>query len=477
MMCFINCNKYEIRRALLLCCSVFCSSVIFCSPSGYWETKEQSETNKYAFHEGPLLIRFNISPFATIESVSGELFGLQSSDGAYRMIVIDWDREEKRCRAFFNVNHKVKRYVFNDVDLNTLTTISITADFKNDYIELAINDDTTTVNGMYLSLNERYRYAILPNLSVSPGEDMYPVFIISNLTVSTALDNPHKMFWGYILIIFINLLIIISLFIHRRIRKHRKNHIKDDIRDANPFGNFDMPLSGAIYLFGGLKIYNLQGVDISRQLSPILREVLSLLIVHSAGIGISSAKLTEILWNDMPFKNARNNRSVYFNKLRKLLSTVGDIKIENSNNYWKIKCDNVFVDYLYYKKKMDLPEKFSKETIGGIISVLRSGNILPEMDYLWLDEVKSEISNEVMDRLLAYGESDAVKNNPAVYITISEILSKLDSFNEDALIFRCKAYVLLGRHQSARSSYDKFCIEYKSVYNEDFPIPFVEIVK
>ena len=439
--------------------------------------ERETEANKYIFYEKPLFIGFNIKPFTPIESVTGELFGLKSSDGAYRMIFMDWDREEQCCRLFFSVNHKVKRYLFNHVDLNIQTRISIIADFKNDQIELSINNDTITMKNLHLLQDEGYRYTILPILSVSPDEDTNPIFTITDLTISAKPNKSNG--WGmeYFLIIFANLLIIISLFVHHRLRKRKKNDIQDDILNVNPFGKFDKPLSGAIYLFGGLKIYNRQGEDISRQLSPILKEALSLLIVHSYGTGISSAKLTELLWSDMSSKNARNNRGVCFNKLRKLLNVVGDIKIENNDNYWKINCNNVFIDYLYYREKMVLPEEFSKETIGGIIAIARNGNILPEMDYLWLDEIKSEIANEIMDRLLAYGESEIVKNNPIIYFIISEILSKLDSFNEDALTFRCKAYVLLGRHQSAKNSYDKFCAEYKSVYNEDFPTSFVEIVK
>ena len=465
---------YNKIRSVLFFASFF--FFIFFSGSVFGNEKEP-ESNRYVFYENPLTIHFNIKPFNTIESVTGELFGLKSSDGTYRTIFMDWSREDGHCNVFFNVNHKVKRQVFHHVDLNAQTTIAIVVDFKNDQIALAINNDTVIVKNMHLLPDEGYRYSILPILSVSPDEDTNPIFTISNLSISAKSGRPSTERWKFFLIIFVNILIIISLYIHHRFRKHQKNTVQDDILNANPFGRFDMPLSKAIYLFGGLKIYDRQGEDISQQLSPILKEVLSLLIIHSPGIGISSAKLTELLWSDMPSKNARNNRGVYFNKLRKILNAVGDIEIENHDNCWKINCGNVFVDYFYYKKKMDLPEEFSKEQIGGIIAIAHNGNILPEMDYLWLDEVKSKIANEIMDRLLAYGESEAVNNNPVIYFALSEVISKLDSFNEDALIFRCKAYVLLGRHQSAKNCYDKFCIEYKSVYNEDFPTPFTEIVK
>lgn len=147
----------------------------------------------------------------------------------------------------------------------------------------------------------------------------------------------RRTWWWVAAIIIIDLAIYFAMLRGRRANKNRYdkgtsksvtvNTPAEQVQES--FSLADLPRVSAIHLFGGFHVYDAQGEDITKQFSPMLRELLSLIIIYSPENGISANQLKDILWFDKETKNARNNRSVYLGKLRALLNGMGEYSLSN----------------------------------------------------------------------------------------------------------------------------------------------------
>ncbi len=435
------------------------------------------DPKRYNYFNDYLLIAFDIEPAHHSNIVSGELLEIRSDRRVTRSLLMEWDASRGGTEVFFHSDRKFRRYAFAHMRLDSALRMEIAFDFRQDMVTLTSGPDTVRIREMKLSRDEAYSFALLPGLSAVSG-DMGPELKVKNLSVlSDAPGRSKRVFFWYLFIIGADIVIFLFILLYYRRRK-RSGEAEQDLLRASSIHTVELPRASAVYLFGGLKIYDRNGEDVSKRLSPMLRELLSILVVFSGQGGVPSSTLKDLLWFDMSPDNARNNRAVNFRKLRMVLSMAGNMEIvKTEGGNWKLEPGEVFVDYLYYKDILSSPAPLSREDVEKIISLARNGNILPETDYVWLDATKGEVSDQIIDRLLLFAESDAIRNNAGAYFVIAEAISKLERLNEDALKFRCKAYALSGRHQSAKNSYDRFCVEYKTVYGQDFPIPFTEVVK
>jgi hypothetical protein len=93
----------------------------------------------------------------------------------------------------------------------------------------------------------------------------------------------------------------------------------------------------AIYLPDSFRVFDKNGINVTKEFSPMLRQLFTLLLLYTAknGIGISSSKLKDALWFDKSEKNAKNNRGVFINKLRQLFEQIGTIKTTIYTGAWK----------------------------------------------------------------------------------------------------------------------------------------------
>ena len=208
----------------------------------------------------------------------------------------------------------------------------------------------------------------------------------------------------------------------------------------------------------------------------MVRELPSLIIIHSGGQGISWDKLGETLWYDKSALSARNNRAVYIGKLRALLETVGSCELSNDTGYWKFTSDDIFVDYLEYAS-MDWSVEADRGQIERLLSLTMAGNLLPDTDYRWLDKYKGEVADLVIDKLWQCSRKEDAGHMPEFLIAVADAIFRFDQLNEHALYLKCRAYYVSGRHSSAKHAYDLFCTEYKEVYGKNFPYSFTELIE
>jgi hypothetical protein len=238
----------------------------------------------------------------------------------------------------------------------------------------------------------------------------------------------------------------------------------------------------AIYLFGQFRVLDAKGEDITKLLTPLLKELFLVILVYTIknNKGISSEALNDLLWHDKSDKDAKNNRSVNLAKLKSILEKVGNCAIsKEETGAWHFHCPDrdVYVDFQVLTSLVQTKGQLNKRFMQDVLSITSRGTFLPQTDYNWLDDFKSEVSGSVLDRCQEYIESGNLVGDPEFAIEVANTMLHFDRLNEVALKYKCHSLVALKRHALANNTYLTFAKEYKEIYGEDFPKSFNEIIK
>lgn len=289
------------------------------------------------------------------------------------------------------------------------------------------------------------------------------------------------------LIPFILLLSGIGIFVYRRrnavkkgsfnnqVKIHTENLLKQEISDSEIVTN-----KYHIVLFGGFQVYNKNNEDITSYFSPLLKELLLLIFLYSFknNKGISSEKLTEILWYDKSEKSARNNRAVNIAKLKGFLEEIGTCELSKKTGYWKIAFEDSQIksDYFDFINITSSKKNLTKQKVIQLIEISQKGGFLVNAHYEWLDEFKSQVSDIIMDTLVVYGQKADIKAEAEFIVHLADCIFNFDLVNEEAMILKCKAQYCMGKHSHAKATYEKFFKEYLSMYNQEYDKAFTDII-
>lgn len=239
------------------------------------------------------------------------------------------------------------------------------------------------------------------------------------------------------------------------------------------------PYKSCILLFGNLQLYDEEGNEITKQFSPLVKELFLVILLYSIRWdGISSEKLKELLWFDKPSESARNNRSVNIAKLKAILDKMKHCQVSKDTGYWKINIDfgKIEVDYMHYLTLLGNRKLLTKQSIIELASITKRGNFLSNVEYEWLDSFKSEISNEIVDAYLRYAASVKIADDPEFLVKLANYVFYFDPVNEEAMILKCKALAHLGKHSLAKTTFENFAREYNRIYGEDFRKDMPEVL-
>ncbi|RZK74023.1 MAG: galactose oxidase [Pedobacter sp.] len=240
-------------------------------------------------------------------------------------------------------------------------------------------------------------------------------------------------------------------------------------------------IKNAILLFGDLQLFDRDGNDITKYFTPLIRELFLVVLLYTIkwGRGISTEKLTEILWFDKTADSARNNRSVNIAKLKTILEKMDSCQISKKTGYWKIIFEeqSVKIDYSQYLNIVNSKGEIDKQRINELTQIIHRGSFLSNVEYDWLDAFKSEISNEIIDTYLHYANTVKIADDPEFLINLANYVFYFDQVNEAAMIIKCKALVHLGKHSLAKTKFETFCKEYKAIYGEEYKQTFQTILE
>jgi len=241
----------------------------------------------------------------------------------------------------------------------------------------------------------------------------------------------------------------------------------------------EMPRNSVLF-FGGLQVFSREGVDITNRFSPLLKELFLLIWLYSIKYdkGISSEKLTELLWFDKDEHSANNNRAVNIAKLKQILSDIDTCTLSHKTAYWKIEFDDkvLFNDYHECLKITNTKKILPKEKIARLIELSQKGIFLASANYQWLDDFKDNISNVIIDKMTAFAQSQKIEEDPGFMVHLAESLFIFDIVNEEAMILKCKALTLMGKHSLASHTFSKFTKDFKTLYNQHYDKSLEEVI-
>lgn len=230
-----------------------------------------------------------------------------------------------------------------------------------------------------------------------------------------------------------------------------------------------------IELFGGFNIVNRNKENITTRFSPKRKQIFILVLIETLKEkGISSKQLTDKLWAGYSSESAKNNRSTQVQRIREIIKESSGISIDYHNKKWLLNfeedvyCDLAQYFYLIEKIKHFPQNTFNSELLSEILDIIEKGTLLPNMDDEWLDNFKSEISDDLIETLLPlYGNHDFMLLTE-LFLRMSNALLIFDSLNETILSHKINALIKLGKTTQAQETLEHF----EKVYHQCYAQPF-----
>lgn len=238
-----------------------------------------------------------------------------------------------------------------------------------------------------------------------------------------------------------------------------------------------------ITCFGGLRVVDSEGKDISKKFSPKLKQLFVLILLHSVDNqkGISSKEMSDLLWPGMSPQNAKNIRGTNIQNLKMLLSTCNGFKLVFKDKLWLLEFEeDYFVDFelveIWLTNAPNIDLTNVTEQLPKILSILKKGTLLPNMGESWLDVFIDRTSN----RIVEYGQKlcqiliDEKLEN--LVLEIAEVISINDPLNEPALRKKISILTRQGKLGLAHTVFDNFVKLYFELYQEKYPGDFKSMI-
>lgn len=395
-------------------------------------------------------------------------------------------------------------YLFSTLQGGILLKFSIEhPDFEPMSLPLGIELESQYMYyNLYYSPQQQKLYTCILRAEVSGKSNVeiyelgFPPIAVSSFLQPELPISPKSTNTSLIigLCIIIGLAIIAIAFLYHQKRKKRqlsfsiitpnerqsqeqKQDIKIEVPQTTPtktFHNYDCSKS-CICFFGGFRVFDKEGNNITNTFTPILKNLLILLILYTGKEekGIVSHKMLQLLWPDKSEKSAQNNRNVYISKLRNILEQIGDIKIINKNSFWSIQFgENTFCDYLEAIRLFN--EIGNDNNLEKILELLLHGAMLPNTETDWIDTFKTDFSNMTIDLLSQLLKKENLSDT--LKLKIADTLFQHDYINEEALSAKCRILCQQGKKGLAKLVYDSFCKEYSNLLADEYPHSLKEII-
>lgn len=230
-----------------------------------------------------------------------------------------------------------------------------------------------------------------------------------------------------------------------------------------------------ITCFGGLKVIGADGADVSKKMSPKIRQLFALILLHSVGSqkGISSKEMSDLLWPGVSPQNAKNIRGTNIQNLKALLAPCSGIKLIFQDKLWFFEfSEECFIDYAFVVNWLSEERYYDLERLTrglpGFLSVLKNGTFFQNLNESWIDPYVSQVSTRVIE----YGESLFQVLQEGKYDTllldVAEVISINDPLNEPALRKKISILTRQGKLGLAHLVYDNFGKLYVELYQEKY---------
>lgn len=435
-------------------------------------------TKQFNYLDKGSIIALRIATPAQDKVVFESLMRIESTDKELYNLILSHS-PQVGAELLWVCNSEIEKVRIDSYDIDSISsdTLSVvfSVHFPADSVYISANGHSYPFSSHGIRSDRGYRFHIL-------GDKHSQLKLLSRQAelLTVGKEEQHLSAWYWILLIVV-VDMIIFLGMHWRHRRQKRLKANNRIEILTSFGDeggtVKLPRANAVYLFGGLQVFDNKGEEVSQRFSPLLRELFILLLLRSADNGISSEELTTTLWFDKDDVSAKNNRAVNLSKLRVLVESVGGCTIAKISGNWRVQFDKTaFVDYYECLPEKIRPDSLTTERIKIIAALTAKGSLLSECDYLWLDSFKSHMADNLIESLLKYATLLDEHEAYDTKLLISDIIFRFDSVNEPALRLKCGTYVAMRKQYMAKTTYEHFCREYKSLYDEPFEHSFNSII-
>lgn len=334
--------------------------------------------------------------------------------------------------------------------------------------ELAKMADATAIN--------IYTIADPPNLSTTATPASLPVTKNSNSS-------------GLVFFILAALAAMaIAFLIFKRIRKkeatvpaivQEKYTVAENPGPGEGTQQAQVPVS-RISLFGNFEVFDKTGNNLTQSFTPLLKELFLMIIIYTIRLekGVSLDTLNENFWSGKDARDLKNNRAVNIAKLKALLEKLDSCTLRKEAGQWKFIYDKeqVYVDFAAYYHIISRKFIADRQSLDELLDITRRGTFLQYENYKWLDDIKSEVSNNLLNQFTRYSSTLPISGNAELLIRMADTIFLLDELNEEALTLKCRSLIALGRHAIAKGVFEKFAVKYRQIYAEEFPVSFQQII-
>ncbi len=236
--------------------------------------------------------------------------------------------------------------------------------------------------------------------------------------------------------------------------------------------------------FGGLKVFNREGKDISTKFSPKLKQLFVLIFLHSFDEpkGINSKNMSDYLWPGMSKQNAKNTRGTNIQNLKAILSSCSGLKLVFQDKHWVLEfADDYFNEFAFVDAKLNEMEGTDDiDTRIGIFSkllpILKKGTLFPNMSELWVDPYIDSMSNRIIEIGQHFFAEMEQETYDSFLLNIAEIISINDPLNEAALRKKINILTRQGKLSFAHSVFDNFTKLYFDLYQEKYSSDFKSLI-
>ena len=228
----------------------------------------------------------------------------------------------------------------------------------------------------------------------------------------------------------------------------------------------------SICLFGGFSALDVNGNDVPFPYQQ--RKMLCLIIKYSLDDGISSVRLSKIMWPDKSEDKVKNSRGVAINHLRHLLDNFDGVSLVCENGHFKLQYSDSFsCDWMEFRKE-SLKEHPDMEKVMPIVS---RGKFLPFIEDPVFDSFKEKTESLLINMLSAELIRCYERRQYVNVLDLADVIFHTDSLNEQALICQLNSLVRLKRAEDALVRYSAFVKEYNAMYDAEYEHDFKSLIE
>lgn len=238
--------------------------------------------------------------------------------------------------------------------------------------------------------------------------------------------------------------------------------------------SFDIRIN-AVYLLGKFTVFDKKEMDITHLFSPKIKQLFILILLNSFGnTGISSKKISNVLWPDMEISKTKNIKGVTLNHLRKILNHINGIElIFLEDNYLFNISDLFFCDYETVLKSIS---EVNAPVSNDCFNLICRGILLKDMHDNWLDVFKNEYEKLISKTLLKDAALLYDKKSYMSAIAICSVIMDIDPFNDTALKYLLNSSQKTQGIEYCKKLYYQFTKDYEKSLGEPFNTSLDEIL-